>query len=86
MRVSRVAKAPRRLSHEHMHLVAPCARGAAELLREITQPQGAAIARRVLEIEGLPAILAFEQFHRWAGETRAQFTAAVKTSPEGSGW
>src|SRR5262249_34432870 len=33
------------------------------LLREITQPQPAALARRVLEIEGLTAILALEEFH-----------------------
>jgi hypothetical protein len=33
------------------------------LLRQIAQAQPAALARRILEIERLPAILAFKQFH-----------------------
>jgi hypothetical protein len=48
--------------------------------RQKTQPQAAALARGVLEVERVPAILAFEQLHDApgsAGVTRPESTRTV---------
>jgi hypothetical protein len=59
------AEAIKRLRHRERTPQAVCftQRGDDLLVRQIPQAQPTALARRILEIKRLPAILAFKEFH-----------------------
>src|SRR6516225_9331138 len=51
------------------------------LFRQIAQPQPAALARRILEIERLTAILAFKKLHYQTTDDRRRSTESVVCPP-----